>query len=73
MNLDHCIELIRNSLMCTPDTSLTTFTWVPGTSQPTLDTKPFEKICVDWEAFMESVVPRVVTFEEIHGLANPLL
>jgi hypothetical protein len=59
--------------MCNPDTSLTTLVWTDIDPKPVLDVKPFERVCVDWELFMESVIPRVVPFDEVDSLVNPKL
>ena len=64
--------MLRQSLMCNPDTSLTTFTWSHTQAKPVLDVRRFERQCVDWEAFMDSVTPRVVSKEEVERLVNPL-
>lgn len=69
--VDHCIEYLRQAVMCNPDTSLTTLVWTDNDPRPVLDVKPFKRKCVDWEYFMESIIPRVVSFEEVDGLINP--
>jgi len=68
---DHCIEQLRQALMCQPDTSFTTFVWTHSDPKPVLDVRTFEKQCVDWDFFMERVGPRVVSFEEVDELVNP--
>lgn len=70
--LDHCLEVLRQTLMCNPDTSLTTFFWSHSDKKPILNEGRFERQCVDWEAFMSSVLPRVIRKEELEGLINPL-
>lgn len=73
VSTDHCIEYLRQAVMCNPDTSLTTLVWTDNDPKPVLDVKPFERVCVDWELFMESVIPRVVPFDEVDSLVNPKL
>jgi hypothetical protein len=70
---DHCIEQLRQAVMCTPDTSFTTFVWTHSDPKPVLDVRRFERQCVDWDYFMEGVKPRVVSFEEVDELVNPFL
>ncbi|OCL07609.1 hypothetical protein AOQ84DRAFT_294757, partial [Glonium stellatum] len=70
---DHCIEMLRQAVMCNPDTSFTTFVWTHSDPKPVLDVRRFERQCVDWEYFMERVTPRVVTYEEVDELENPML
>ena len=65
--------MLRQSLMCDPNTFLTTFTWSHSQTKPVLDVRRFERQCVDWEAFMDSLLPRVVSKEEVEGMVNPLL
>ena len=70
---DHCVELLRQSVMCNPDTTLTTFSWSAHKPRPVLNIGGFERRCVDWEAFMGSVLHRVVSSGEVDGLVNPNL
>lgn len=71
-SLDHCLEMLRQSVMCVPDTSLTTFTWTSSQKKPVLDIRRLERQCIDWEVFMASVITRVVDKEEVERLTNPL-
>ena len=71
--LDHCIELLRQSVMCNPDTTLTTFSWSHTKPKPVLNIGSFERQCVDWEAFMAGILPRVVDSDEVDALVNPNL
>jgi hypothetical protein len=72
MNSDHCLELLRQVVMCRPDTSLTTFLWVQSQEKPILNIDPFEHDCVDWNTMVKSLQDRVVSLEEINALKNPL-
>lgn len=71
--IDHCIEQLRQAVMCSPDTSFTTFVWTHSDPKPVLDVRRFERQCVDWDYFMEGVKPRVVSYEEVDELVNPHL
>ncbi|KAM3073015.1 hypothetical protein ACMFMG_008733 [Clarireedia jacksonii] len=71
-HIDHCLEMLRQVLMCRPDTSLTTFLWVNSQDKPILNIEPFERECVDWDVMIDSVKDRVVSLEEVEGLVNPL-
>ncbi|TEY33008.1 hypothetical protein BOTCAL_0699g00050 [Botryotinia calthae] len=71
-HIDHCLEMLRQVLMCRPDTSLTTFMWVNSQDKPILNIDPFERECVDWELLIDSVKERVVSLEEVEALRNPL-
>lgn len=70
---DHCLEMLRQVVMCRPDTSLTTFLWVKSQDKPILNIDPMEHTCVDWESIIASLQDRTVSFEEINALKNPLL
>ncbi|KAF2468994.1 uncharacterized protein BDR25DRAFT_50259 [Lindgomyces ingoldianus] len=73
VHADHCLDTLRNAAMCHSDTeSLTTFVWELGREKPLLSPqRPFHR-CVDWEGFVESIVDRVVSEEEMGRLRNPL-
>ncbi|KAF2176823.1 hypothetical protein K469DRAFT_605635, partial [Zopfia rhizophila CBS 207.26] len=73
VHINHCIEYLRQAVMCNPDASLTTLVWTETDPRPVLDVKQFERKCVDWEYFMESITSRVVPFEEVDRLVNPRL
>ncbi|MCJ1246389.1 hypothetical protein MMC30_003596 [Trapelia coarctata] len=72
VHINHCLELLRQSLMCNPDTSLTTFTWSHTQTKPVLDVRRFKRQCVDWDTFMGSVAPRVIRKEDVEALVNPI-
>jgi len=71
-HIDHCLEMLRQVVMCRPDTSLTTFLWVASQDKPILNIDPLEHDCVDWDLMVESLSDRVVSLEEINALKNPL-
>jgi len=71
-HIDHCLEMLRQVVMCRPDTSLTTFLWVNTQDKPILNIDPLEHDCVDWDVMVESLQDRVVSLEEINALKNPL-
>lgn len=64
--------MLRQVLICRPDTSLTTFLWVKSQDKPILNIEPFERECVNWDGMIASVKDRVVSLEEVEGLINPL-
>lgn len=68
---DHCIENLRQSLICHPDTSFTTFVWTHTDPKPVLDVRRFERQCADWEYFVSGLENRVVSYEEVDRLRNP--
>ncbi|KAF2726541.1 hypothetical protein EJ04DRAFT_453159 [Polyplosphaeria fusca] len=49
-HLDHCIELLRVSSMCTPDLSVYSFTWPMESDASFLDAhSSMPRRCVDWD------------------------
>lgn len=53
---DHCVEYIREALMCQPDLSLVTFRWINNTAQHEDPTEFYPTnfdvdlhYCADWE------------------------
>ncbi|KAG5994684.1 hypothetical protein E4U43_003193 [Claviceps pusilla] len=50
--LDHCIDMIRQALMCNGDTGLITFHWVRGISVPTPDFHTMHQ-CADPESVLQ--------------------
>ena len=64
-HVHHCLELLREAIMCRADTSLTSFRWMP--SDPphlTAEAVGWHR-CVNWESLMVWVRERhVKVFEE---------
>lgn len=58
-HLDHCVEILRQNLMCTGDVGLITYDWVAGFSAPYPNFNTQHK-CRDFE--------RILTWNEEHGL-----
>ncbi|KAH7127179.1 hypothetical protein B0J11DRAFT_567891, partial [Dendryphion nanum] len=49
-HLDHCIDMIRVSLMCTPDLSFYAFNWPKGEKTVFLDPESNSpRQCIDWK------------------------
>jgi len=70
VHADHCIEFLRASVMCHPDTtSLTTFSWDQMTSKPILSNERPIHRCVDWQSLRQSLRDRVVDEKELRGMA----
>ena len=73
VHADHCIELLRASAMCHPDTSsLTTFVWDTD-DKPMLNVKRSLHQCVNWDELIASMKDRVVGSEEAGSMVNPYL
>ncbi|KAK9796589.1 putative DUF3328 domain-containing protein [Seiridium cardinale] len=53
LHTDHCLDLIRQALMCRADTSLMTFQWEADRREPMIKLESPEHVCVDWDDLME--------------------
>ncbi|KAH9828729.1 uncharacterized protein C8Q71DRAFT_792669 [Rhodofomes roseus] len=78
VHLDHCIELLRQSLMCTADVGLITFNWVGNHRTPWPDfstqhrCRNFDKI-VDWNQAHSVLIygPSLTRTEGVVDLPEP--
>ncbi|KAI4869228.1 hypothetical protein F4820DRAFT_464325 [Hypoxylon rubiginosum] len=73
LHIDHCLDLIRQALMCRADTSLMTFHWAADRREPMLKLESPEHVCVDWKDLMEKVESRRVSDADMAVLTNPNL
>ncbi|KJA18657.1 hypothetical protein HYPSUDRAFT_106902, partial [Hypholoma sublateritium FD-334 SS-4] len=58
-HLEHCIEILRQSLMCTAHNNMITFEWVRGFSTPYPDFNT-RHICRDFE--------KIISWQNAHGV-----
>lgn len=65
--------MLRQTILCHADASLTTFTWHPAKARPMFNASESAHTCVVWERLMGSLSERVVSEEEILRLVNPLM
>jgi len=72
-HVDHCIERVRQAVMCLPDLSLTTFEWTENNTTPMLNTYKAPHTCVDWGHLMHSIKDRIVDPSELDSMVNPNL
>ncbi|KAL9089585.1 MAG: hypothetical protein Q9159_002463 [Coniocarpon cinnabarinum] len=64
VHMDHCIELLRQAIMCRPDTALMGF-HSGENAAPTLDLRGPEHVCTDWKAYVEELRKRKIASEEM--------
>ncbi|KAG2068285.1 hypothetical protein BDR04DRAFT_1079564 [Suillus decipiens] len=77
-HLDHCIEMLRQDIMCRGDVTMVTYDWVEGAEYPTPDfnvlhqCRNFQKI-LDWVDKHRVVVPKsdMVRLEDTIDLLSP--
>ncbi|KAH7316779.1 hypothetical protein B0I35DRAFT_263483 [Stachybotrys elegans] len=73
LHTDHCLDLLRQALMCRADTALMTFHWAAGRKEPMLNLESPEHVCVDWDDLMEKVSTRRISDADMAVLVNPSL
>ena len=68
---DHCLELLREVIICRGDTTLSTFEWVPGSEPPAPTVVAHgHHQCVKWDSLMSWVRRRSVDAFEPGVLLN---
>jgi hypothetical protein len=73
VHADHCVDLLRESIMCRGDTeSLTTFVWNEKWPKPLLSPQRPMHTCMDWDILVGSLERRVVGEDEMKRLKNPM-
>ena len=56
---DHCIDVLRQHLMCAPDLNIYTFHWTKHSPVPFFDLNSNHK-CIDWERFDSWTVDQMI-------------
>lgn len=69
-HIHHCLEMLRESIMCRGDTSLTTFQHLPTTPPRLTAVALAHHQCVDWDRLMQWVRARAVPIFEPGVLAE---
>ncbi|KAI0475464.1 hypothetical protein GGR56DRAFT_666453 [Xylariaceae sp. FL0804] len=67
---EHCVDLIRQSLMCSFDTGLITYDWVRQHQNPTPNANAPHR-CVDWDAAQAWLRERAVEVPEGFAWSQP--
>ncbi|KZZ98821.1 hypothetical protein AAL_02372 [Moelleriella libera RCEF 2490] len=62
-HFEHCVDYIRQSLMCHYDTALVTYDWVGQHQNPTPNANAMHK-CVDWGAVQAWLQDRAIEMPE---------
>jgi hypothetical protein len=63
--LDHCLESLRQTLMCQPDVSVYTLEWTPHSRVKPTVRVPQAHACVDWSALHEWMLERAGKLEDM--------
>lgn len=69
VHADHCVDMLRQALMCHGDVeSLTTFIWDERYKKPLLSPQRPSHTCYDWEEMTGSLQSRIVSLDELDQL-----
>lgn len=60
---EHCVDIIRQTLLCNYDSGMMTFDWVLQHHNPTPNTNAMHK-CVDWNRLQDWLKERVVAIPD---------
>ncbi|KAM3513171.1 hypothetical protein MY11210_003196 [Beauveria gryllotalpidicola] len=79
-HVDHCVEYIREALMCQPDLSMVTFRWINDTAQHSDNKSGFwptnfdadRHRCANWEALDSWAGKRAFNLFEVDKLDRPM-
>ncbi|KAJ4297957.1 hypothetical protein N0V90_005856 [Kalmusia sp. IMI 367209] len=70
LHTDHCIDVLRQAILCRADVSLFTLQWSENSTAPRADFS-HEHQCVDWEALDAWAGERAVPEEKMKHLEHP--
>ncbi|PQE18761.1 tat pathway signal sequence protein [Rutstroemia sp. NJR-2017a WRK4] len=70
-HIDHCIEMMRESIMCRADPSLSTFKWLHGDAQSLTAVAEGHHQCVNWQSLLAWVRSQSVPIFEDGILQAP--
>ncbi|KAJ8067837.1 hypothetical protein OCU04_003431 [Sclerotinia nivalis] len=70
LHVDHCIDDIRQALMCHADTSITTFNWEEGIRRPMPDFAGWHT-CNNWQVLDDWATARAFSMFDQKSLINP--
>lgn len=64
---DHCLESLRQAVMCSADVSVYTLKWTPHSRYKPSVEVPQPRACVDWEALHEWMSGRAASLDDVIG------
>ncbi|KAI0505909.1 hypothetical protein F5B22DRAFT_490700 [Xylaria bambusicola] len=64
---DHCLESLRQAVMCAADVSVYTLEWTPHSRYKPAVRVPQPHACVDWEALHDWMSKRAASLEDVVG------
>lgn len=72
MHVDHCLESLRQSVMCSADVSVYTLEWTPHSKVKPAVRVPQPHACVDWEALHGWMEGRAASLADAVGPAESI-
>ncbi|KAI1108878.1 hypothetical protein F5Y14DRAFT_458896 [Nemania sp. NC0429] len=72
-HVDHCIDDIRQALMCHADTSIVTFDWRGPNWRRPWPNFNIDHTCVDWDALVDWTATRSFNIFDQHSIVHPQL
>ena len=71
MEVDHCVEMLRQAIICKADPSLATFEWLPGNPPHLTGVAKGHHQCVAWDNLQDWVRARAAPIFEPGVLVGP--
>ncbi|KAB8349607.1 hypothetical protein FH972_023630 [Carpinus fangiana] len=73
VHVDHCIELLRQAIMCKPDRGRMGFHWTSESDRPTLNLNGPNHMCEDWGSYKREVCSRSVSRSEMEAATPEIM
>ncbi|KAF2692090.1 hypothetical protein K458DRAFT_285376, partial [Lentithecium fluviatile CBS 122367] len=71
-HLDHCLEVLREQIMCSADTSIITFFWNDSRVKPGSKSNS-KRVCANWNVFQQWNLDHMIPLDiEVEGGPNPI-
>lgn len=64
-HMDHCLESLRQELLCSADLNLWTFQWTPHSRVKPANHIPQQHACVDWDSLHSWMQNRAITWDDM--------
>lgn len=64
-HMDHCLESLRQELLCSADLNLWTFQWTSHSRVKPANHVPQQHVCVDWDALHSWMQDRAISWDDM--------
>ncbi|KAF2689100.1 hypothetical protein K458DRAFT_292062 [Lentithecium fluviatile CBS 122367] len=72
-HLDHCLEVLREQIMCLVDISIVTFSWQSPPQRKPVSKSNSKRVCADWKKFEQWSLDHTIPLDvDVKGGTNPL-